>query len=140
MIDALVAKKYNIFSGLNDLIDQDLTASTLNDLKRDSVEDVMEFWGAFGTEPQLTSREGSSDRSILIGPGRLLKEKKLFAEKALKEFSLPSLMDIAQTSPFGFGLGEETVSPFSRLNLGDRLFSLSKPNILSKLRERQNSA
>lgn len=48
LIDALVAKKYNVFSGINELIPRDLTAK-LRDSKSGPVEDIMDFWSALGT-------------------------------------------------------------------------------------------
>ena len=47
-IDALVSKKYGIFGGLDDLIDRNPAASTLNDLKGDGLKEIVDFWGALG--------------------------------------------------------------------------------------------
>lgn len=69
------------------------------------------------------------------GPGRLLKEKKRYG-KSLHKFSLPSLLDVAQTSPMGWGLKGEKLSPMSKVNLADRLFSLTKSNVMAKLKEK----
>lgn len=72
-----------------------------------------------------------------LGPGRLLKDKKLFGKKIpLKKFSLPAKLDFGVTSPLSFGLKDKKLSPLSKLNLKDRFFTLSKDNLFSKFKKK----
>jgi hypothetical protein len=118
LIDALVTKKYNIFAGLNDLIDRNATAESINLQKRDAMSDVFDFWSS-------------------LGPGRLLKDKKLFGKKIpLKKFPLSTKLDFGVTSPLGFGLKDKKLSPLSKLNLKDQFFTLSKDNLFTRLKKK----
>eukprot|EP00210_Caulerpa_lentillifera_P008338 g7953.t2 len=118
LIESLVRKKHNIFGGLNDLIDRNATGESINAKKQEALTDAFDFWSA-------------------LGPGRLLKDKKLFGKKMpLKKFSLPTKLDLDITSPLRSGLQDRKLSPLSKLNLKDKFFSLSKSNLFSKLKEK----
>lgn len=48
LIESLVTKKYNIFSGLNDLIDRNATGESINAKKQAAMGDAFDFWSSLG--------------------------------------------------------------------------------------------